>query len=321
MERHATLRIGTRQSPLARAQTQLVIDLLNAHYPEAPLTFAIHPIVTSGDLIKDRTLAEIGGKGLFTRELEKALADGVIDCAVHSLKDMDTQTFNHNGLVTDCFLPRALAHDVLVSHSGWQFHELPQGARIGTVSPRRRAQLLALRPDLNVMPLRGNVNTRLAKLQEKHFDAIILAFAGLIRLGIDPRNYAKLDGPDFLPAPAQGVIAVQRRDHDSDTRAYLEPLNHSVTQACITAERSVLVSLGGSCHTPIGVLASPSTSPRHGTTLSLEARLYAPSGETFWHESASGTLDQAATIGLTLGTRLRNRVQQSPYAGLILQDS
>ena len=215
-----TLRIATRKSALALWQANHVKTLLHAAHPG--LEIELVKIVTEGDRVLDRPLAEIGGKGLFLKELERAMLDGEADLAVHSMKDVPASMAD--GLVLDAVLPRANPYDALVSGNGRLLADLPAGSRIGTSSLRRKSQLLALRPDLKVDDLRGNVDTRLRKLDEGQYDAIILACAGLERLGLSERITETLQPPDWLPASTQGIIGLQCREDDRDTRALIEPL-------------------------------------------------------------------------------------------------
>ena len=235
------MRIGTRKSALALEQARQVQTALAMYGVESELV----PFTTLGDRRLDASFLEIGAKGLFTKELEVALAEGTIDCAVHSFKDLPTDTL---GVVA--VLPRADPRDVVV---GAALADLPAGARVGTSSLRRRAQLKALRPDLEVAEFRGNVPTRLRKVEEGQVSAAILAAAGLVRLGMTERITAYLDPPDWLPAPGQGAIAIQA--HVGSEAAYmLAPLNDPETMRDVTAERSMLAALEGGCQVPIGGL-------------------------------------------------------------------
>ncbi|MFA5121639.1 hydroxymethylbilane synthase [Zavarzinia sp.] len=244
------LKIGTRGSPLALAQAHMVRDLLSARNPGlAPAEIIV--IKTTGDRVLDRTLAEIGGKGLFTKEIEEALFDGTIDLAVHSMKDVATVL--PPGLVIDCFLEREDPRDALIGAAS--LDALAPGARVGTASLRRGAQLRARRPDLVVEPLRGNVGTRLNKIAEGAFDATFLALAGLRRLGMADRADGILEPEVLLPAIAQGIIGVEYRAEDARTAALLAPLNHAPSGLAAACERAFLRVLDGSCKTPIAGLA------------------------------------------------------------------
>lgn len=246
-----TLRIATRKSPLALWQSEHVAAALRAAHPG--LAVELVPMSTRGDQVLDRSLSAIGGKGLFLKELELAMLRGEAECAVHSLKDvpMDLEP----GFALPAILARADHADALVSARYPDLDALPRGARVGTSSLRRQAQLRARRPDLQLRDLRGNVNTRLAKLDAGEFEAIVLACAGLQRLGFDERISARLDAPDWLPAPAQGAIAIECRDDDAATRALFAVLDHADTRMRVSAERAMNRALHGSCHVPVAALA------------------------------------------------------------------
>jgi len=249
--RMTRLRIATRKSPLALWQSEHVAGRLRAAHPG--LEVRLVPLSTRGDEVLDRSLAAIGGKGLFLKELELAMLRGEADCAVHSLKDvpMDLDA----GFALAAILERADHADAFVSNHHAGLEDLPQGARVGTSSLRRQAQLRARRPDLQLVDLRGNVNTRLAKLDAGDYDAIVLACAGLQRLGFDSRIRARLDAPLWLPAPAQGAIAIECRDNDGATRALCAALDAPATRHCVEAERAMNRALHGSCHVPVAALA------------------------------------------------------------------
>ena len=246
-----TLRIATRKSPLALWQTEHVAALLRAAHPG--LDVALVPLSTRGDEVLDRSLAAIGGKGLFLKELEVAMERGEADCAVHSLKDvpMDLEP----GFALPAILARADPADAFVSARFAGIDALPEGAVVGTSSLRRQAQLRAWRPDLRPRDLRGNVNTRLAKLDAGDYDAIVLACAGLQRLGLDARIRARLAPPAWLPAPAQGAIAVECRHGDAQTVALFAALDDADTRTCVSAERAMNRALHGSCHVPVAGFA------------------------------------------------------------------
>jgi hydroxymethylbilane synthase len=273
------VRIGTRGSPLARKQTELVCRALCEADPgfAAPGAHEVVVIRTTGDLLVDRPLAEFGGKGLFCKELEAALLDRRIDLAVHSMKDLPT--WLPAGLAIGAMLPRADPRDVLIARAGpCRIDALPQGAVVGTVSLRRRAQLLARRPDLRMTTLRGNLDTRLRKLEAGEVDAILLARAGLDRLGLEPAGSMLLEPDEMLPAVGQGAIGVECRVGDP-IRALLDAIDHVPTSMCVGAERAMLDVLDGSCHTPIagharlehgrmrlrGLVVRPDGSQAHGT--------------------------------------------------------
>lgn len=246
------LRIATRKSPLALWQTEHVAELLRAAYPD--LQIELVPLSTRGDEQLDRSLAAIGGKGLFLKELELAMERGEADCAVHSLKDVPMEL--EPGFMLPAILQRADSADAFISNHFDDIAALPEGAHVGTSSLRRRAQLLKLRPDLRVSDLRGNVNTRLAKLDDGQYDAIILACAGLLRLGMADRIRSRLDAPDWLPAPAQGAIAIECADNADDIARLVAVLDDATTRICVEAERAANRALGGSCHLPIAALAT-----------------------------------------------------------------
>jgi hydroxymethylbilane synthase len=246
------LRIATRKSPLALWQTEHVAARLRAAHPD--LAIELVPLSTRGDEVLDRSLSAIGGKGLFLKELEEAMQRGHADCAVHSLKDVPMAL--EPGFALPAILARADHADAFVSNGYHGIDALPPGARVGTSSLRRQAQLRARRADLQLLDLRGNVNTRLAKLDAGDYDAIVLACAGLQRLGFDARIRARLDAPDWLPAPAQGAIAVECREGDDATHALLSVLDDAATRTCVEAERALNRALDGSCQVPIAAFAA-----------------------------------------------------------------
>ena len=246
-----TLRIATRKSPLALWQSEFVAAQLGEAHPG--LVVELVPMTTRGDQVLDRSLAAIGGKGLFLKELELAMQRGDADCAVHSLKDVPMEL--DAGFVLPAILARADPADAFVSNAFDGIDALPQGARVGTSSLRRQAQLRARRPDLQLIDLRGNVNTRLARLDAGDYDAIVLACAGLQRLGFADRIRARLAPPDWLPAPAQGAIAIECRDDDAATRALCAVLDDAPTRTCAEAERAMNRALHGSCHVPVAAYA------------------------------------------------------------------
>ena len=243
-----TLKIATRQSPLALWQANYVKDRLQQLYPD--LTIELVPMVTKGDVILDSPLAKIGGKGLFVKELENALLNKKADIAVHSMKDVPMQFPKGLGLSVIC--QREDPRDAFVSHSYRTFAELPQGAVVGTSSLRRQCQLKALRPDLDIRSLRGNVGTRLSKLDNGDYDAIILASAGLIRLGLADRIASFIDVEQSLPAAGQGAVGIECRTDDMQVQALLAPLADAETTYCVRAERAMNNHLQGGCQVPIG---------------------------------------------------------------------
>ncbi|MFN8527698.1 MAG: hydroxymethylbilane synthase [Anaerolineae bacterium] len=266
----ARLRFGTRGSALALWQTQHVMDLLKAAQPDLQLEYEI--ITTQGDRVLETPLPLIGGKGVFTAELEAALREKRIDCAVHSLKDLPTA--QPDGLIIGAIPTRANPADVIVSRQGYTLSTLPQGARVGTSSTRRAAQLLHKRPDLNIRDIRGNVDTRIRKalIVDGDYDAIVLAYAGLERLGHTDVIAQVLDFDDMLPAPGQGAIAVQTRS-DPALQNLLSPIHHGDTALAVTAERAFLAGLGGGCSVPVAAYAH-----QEDGRLVLRGRVSAPNG-------------------------------------------
>ncbi|MCX7338681.1 MAG: hydroxymethylbilane synthase [Alphaproteobacteria bacterium] len=256
--------VGTRKSPLALAQTTIVIDALRQANPTlSPIQ--VVGITTTGDRITDQSLSDIGGKALFVKEIEQSLLNKEIDFAIHSLKDLETH--QPSGLTIACVLEREDARDVLITRQdGLTLKTLKQGAIIGTCSPRRAMQLLAHRPDFRIIPIRGNVQTRLRQIQSSGYDGTILALAGLKRLGLlqDENSLSGysdlcvtiLSLKEMLPAAGQGVIAIEARSDDSEILSLLRTVNHDPTELCIRAERSLLRELGGNCHTSIAAFAS-----------------------------------------------------------------
>ena len=245
------LTFATRPSALARWQTQWVINALQGMFPDLMCEEKV--IATQGDKILDKPLPEIGGKGLFTQELENELLSGAVHCAVHSLKDLPVE--NPDGLTIGCMPVRAEVRDVLVSKEGYTLATLPQNALVGTSSLRRAAQLLAARPDLKIESLRGNVDTRLRKALEGQYDAILLAGAGLTRLGLGSQVTEWLPLDVMLPAPGQGALAVQCRSTDETTLGLLSALEDESTRRAVTAERAFLQGLGGGCAVPVAAYA------------------------------------------------------------------
>ena len=298
--RSRPLRIGTRGSPMALYHATLVRDRLLAAHPELrePGAVELLPIRTTGDRVQNRLLAEIGGKGLFTKEIEEALLDERIDLAVHSLKDMETRL--PDGLGIGCVLPRDDPRDALVSQTGAGLADLPLGARIGTASLRRTAQLRQRRADLAIVPMRGNVDTRLTKLSAGEVDALVLALCGLQRLGKAAAVCEIIAAETMLPAVGQGALAVECRDADAAVRELLRPLHDAASAACIAAERAMLAALDGSCRTPIGGLATIA-----GETLTLDALLLAPDGKAERRGRRSGNAADAVALGTDLGEELR----------------
>lgn len=295
------LRIGTRGSPLALVQANDVRDRLLAHSPDlAERGVAIEVIKTSGDRIQDRNLAEIGGKGLFTKEIEEALLGRRVDLAVHSMKDMPTVL--PSGLCLAVALPREDARDVLISTDATTLAALPQGTIVGTSSLRRRAQLLHRRPDLRIVDFRGNVDTRLKKLQDGVAAATILARAGLNRLGRTDIVGDPLAPEDFLPAVAQGIVTVECRADDEETLALVAPLGDAATQQSADAERALLRELDGSCRTPIAGYAVHDEGD-----LWLRGLVVAPDGTKAVAGARRGLTSDAAALGTDLGRELLSK--------------
>jgi len=296
------LRIGTRGSPLALAQATELRARLAAAHAELAAPDALETVIikTTGDLVRDRTLAALGGKGLFTKEIEEALLAGTIDVAVHSMKDMTT--FLPDGLAIGAVLEREDPRDAFFSEKAKSLAELPHGSVVGTASLRRQAQVLRARPDLRVVPLRGNVDTRLQKLADGVVDATLLAFAGLKRLGKAGRVTTVLSTDEMLPAVAQGAIALEIRARDTLVAKLLEPLNHTPSATRVTAERALLAALDGSCKTPIAALAELA-----GDRLRLRALIVRPDGSEAHEAVREGAPADAEAMGREAGEELRRR--------------
>jgi hydroxymethylbilane synthase len=293
------LRIGTRGSRLARAQTDLVCRALAAAHPElaAPGALEVVVIRTTGDRVTDRPLAELGGKGLFCKEIEAALLERQIDVAVHSIKDLPT--WLPDGLLIGAVLEREDPRDVLIARPPASIADLPQGAVVGTASVRRKAQLLAHRADLRVVNFRGNIDTRLRKLAAGEVDATLLALAGLRRLGIEGVGIV-LSPQQMLPAVGQGAIGIECRADDARSLAWLAAIDHPASSACIRAERALLAALDGSCHTPIGGHAEIA-----GGLLHLRGLIARPDGSACLRAERVGALDAAEEVGQEAGLELR----------------
>ena len=294
-----TLRIGTRGSPLALAQAHETRERLMAAHGLAEDRFEIVVIKTTGDAVQDRALSEIGGKGLFTKEIEEALLDGSIDIAVHSMKDMPTAL--PAGLELSTYLPREDVRDAFISRQYTSLDDLPKGAVVGTSSLRRRSQLLAHRPDLHVVEFRGNVQTRLRKLDEGVALASFLACAGLNRLGLS--DIAHPIAPEaMLPAVAQGAIGIEQRIGDKPISALLAPLDHAETRLQLAAERAFLAALDGSCRTPIAALAT-----RSGDLIQLRGEILRPDGSIRHAGAWDCQPEDAAKMGHAAGEELKRR--------------
>ena len=294
------LRIGTRGSPLALAQAHETRDRLSAAFDVPPEAFEIVVIKVTGDMVQDRALKEIGGKGLFTREIEEALLDGSIDIAVHSMKDMPVE--QPGGLIIDCYLPREDVRDAFVSLTAQGVDDLPQGAVVGTSSLRRRAQLSHKRPDLQIVEFRGNVQTRLRKLGDGVAEATFLAMAGLNRLGMADVPRTPIPVEVMLPAVAQGAIGIERRGNDSRVAALLEAIHHGPTGQRLAAERAFLAALDGSCETPIGGLAE-----LDGGTLRLRGEVLRTDGSRVLSDAGEAPVEDGAALGTDMARRLLER--------------
>lgn len=289
------LRIATRKSQLALWQAEHVAALLRAAHPGIEVELV--PMSTKGDQILDRSLAAIGGKGLFIKELEVAMQDGDADIAVHSMKDVPAEL--PDGFLIGAVLERADPHDALLTTRYRGFDDLPAGARIGTSSLRRQAQLLAARPDLRIEGLRGNVNTRLKRLDDGQLDAIVLACAGLVRLGWEARITARLEPSVSLPAVGQGVIGIECRSDDAPTLQLLAALEHAGTRREISAERAFSGRLGGSCQSPIAAFATQA-----GDVLTLDGLVAEPDGSRLLRDQVTGPASDPQTLGFALAERL-----------------
>ncbi|MBE9556848.1 MAG: hydroxymethylbilane synthase [Proteobacteria bacterium] len=294
------LKIGTRGSPLALVQAHEVRDRLLATHDGLSVEIVI--ISTTGDQVQDRRLAEVGGKGLFTKEIQEALIDGRIDLAVHSMKDVETWLPDETTLAV--VLEREDPRDAFLSPRATTLDELPAGAAIGTSSLRRQAQILHRRPDLRVEMLRGNVQTRLRKLEEGVCDATLLALAGLKRLGNEGLAQSIIETDVILPAVAQGVIGLETRREDSRVLDLVASLNHAPTWIRVTAERAMLAALDGSCHTPIGGLAELSADGR----ISLTGLIAMPDGSQLHKMADEGPAGDPEALGTALGQALRARM-------------
>jgi hydroxymethylbilane synthase len=294
------LRIGTRGSPLALVQARTVRARLALALGVSEEAIELKIIRTSGDMIQDRPLSEVGGKGLFTKEIEEALLDGRIDLAVHSAKDMPTVL--PAGLMLAACLEREDPRDVFISLKAPALAELPQGATLGTASLRRQAIAKRMRPDLRVVPLRGNVHTRLRKLDDGEVDATILALAGMKRLGLESHATKIMSQDEFLPAVAQGAIGIEARENDERTREILARIDHPDTSLAIACERAFLAVLDGSCKTPIAGHADLS-----GDTLHFRGLIAHPNGQPSHDFAARGPRADVIKIGTEAGRELKRR--------------
>jgi hydroxymethylbilane synthase len=289
------LRIATRKSQLALWQAEHVAALIRKAHPG--ITVELLPITTKGDRIQDRSLAAIGGKGLFIKELETALEERRADMAVHSMKDVPGEL--PKGLMIAAVLPRADARDALITRAPLRLEDLPRGARLGTSSLRRQAQLLAARPDLRIEALRGNVDTRLRRLDNGELDAIVLACAGLTRLGLESRIAARLDPNVSVPAVGQGVIGIECRTDDLGSHETLSALNDAATRTAVDAERAFAHRLGGSCQSPIAAYAQVERE-----RVSLVGLVAEPDGSRLLRDTISGSAANAQALGEQLAERV-----------------
>jgi hydroxymethylbilane synthase len=303
------LRIGSRGSPLALIQARQAQSALAKATGLAPECIEIAIIRTSGDKIQDRPLADAGGKGLFTKEIEEALLSGAIDFAVHSSKDIPAML--PAGLTLAAFLPREDPRDALVSHKSKTLRDLPRNARVGTSSPRRQALLMRARPDLRIVPLRGNVETRLRKIEAGEMDAAVLAVAGLKRLGLFSAIATALEADEFLPAAGQGAIAIETRADDASARAHAATIDDADTHTVLAAERAFLAALGGSCRTPIAGHAR-----LDGDTVTFRGLLAKTDGSETIEVSRRGRRADAAALGADAGREIKMRAG----AGYFVED-
>ena len=289
------LRLATRGSRLALAQSELVAAALRASHPGIELELV--RVRSEGDIDRDSPLTEIGGRGVFVRAVEQALLDGRAEIAVHSLKDVPTAAIEE--LTLAAILPRGDARDALVSSGGRRLAALPSGARVGTGSRRRALLLRALRPDIEVAPIRGNVDTRLGKVESGEYDAVVLAAAGLARLGRLEEATQLFEPMEFLPSPGQGALAVQCRGDDAATRGLLAGIDDAATRAAVEAERGVLAELGSGCSVPVGAYAQIADG-----LLALRAMIGDDAGEQASFGDAAGPADEAEALGRGLAAQL-----------------
>lgn len=293
------IRIATRKSPLALWQANHVRTALLQHWPD--LQIELLPMATSGDKFLKDSLLAVGGKGLFVKELEEALLDKRADFAVHSMKDVPT--FFPEGLTLAAICTRDNPFDAFVSQTYSDLNALPMGATIGTTSLRRQSQLLAVRPDLNMKPLRGNIQTRLAKMHEGEFDAIVLAVAGLERMGLQDMISDILSDDVMLPACGQGALGIECRTNDDVIHRLIAPLNDPLTARCVHSERHVNALLGGNCHVPIGVYCMPMP----GSELLLRAMVATPDGRTRITDARQGALEKIIELAELCAQTLLNK--------------
>lgn len=305
MQLPTTIRIGTRKSTLALKQAEILRQSLMNAFPH--LAFELVPMLTSGDRNTDRSLADIGGKGLFTKELEEGLLSGRLDIAVHSLKDMETHL--PQGLMIGAVLPRDDPRDALISATGMTLAQLPAGARVGTSSPRRTVQLKIARPDLEAVPFRGNVTTRITKLKNGEVDATLLALAGLRRIGMENEAAEILDTERFIPAAGQGTIAVECKQDNDAIRQMLKAIEDIHTHYATLTERSVLAAIDGSCRTPIGAYARIENGQIHLSTMVAK-----PDGSAHAYAARKGSVSDAVALGKDAGAELLARGSKDWFA-------
>lgn len=297
-----TITIATRESQLAMWQATHIQTQLQSLHPE--LTIHILGMTTKGDQILNKALSKIGGKGLFVKELETALLEGRADIAVHSMKDVPMLL--PEGLQLAAICRREEPYDAFVSNQYNRLTDLPAGAIVGTSSLRREAQLRARLPHLTVTPLRGNVQTRLKRLDQEEYNAIILAAAGLVRLGLHERIRERISVENSLPAPGQGALGIEIFTHREDLHTLLAPLNHEQTTACVTAERSLAREMGGSCQIPLGAYAQQT-----GQTLHLRAMLALPDGSTLLTAEQTAPANEAESLGKQVAHQLNQHGAQA----------
>ena len=307
MAQSPVLRIGTRGSPLALAQARMVRAALAQALSCDADAIEIRVIRTSGDRIQDRPLSEVGGKGLFTKEIEEALRANEIDLAVHSSKDMPT--FLPDGLGLAVCLEREDVRDAFISRRAKTLTELPEGAVVGTASLRRQALVKRLRPDLAVTNFRGNVETRLRKLDAGEVDATLLARAGLNRLGLADAATAMLSVEDFMPAVGQGAVGIETRNDDTRTREMVAKIDHADTTIAVTCERAFLAVLDGSCRTPIAGYAT-----LEGDALRFRGMILRPDGSQWFETTRTGARADAAAVGADAGAELKTRAPLDFFA-------
>jgi len=291
--------VATRKSALALAQSRAFIARLAALHPA--ISFEELLVTTSGDIVQDRALAEIGGKGLFVKEIEEALLEGRADVAIHSLKDVPPQLLP--SLSIECIPEREDPRDVLISRTGARLAQLPAGSRVGTGSLRRRVQLLAHRSDLDVVAIRGNVDTRLRKCESGEVDAVLLARAGLNRLGLAARATESIEPEVMLPAVGQGALGIEQRADDTEVRELLAPLSHSDTKIAVAAERGVMLAINGNCTTPVAAFGI-----RQGDSLWLRAFLSEPDGSRPRSAETRVPFPEDAEAGAEIGRELGARL-------------